>query len=422
MDARQDVELAAVVGIDWADREHAVCLKESGATGFEHSRLPQKPEALAVWALSLRERFGGRPVGVCLEQSRGPLVYALSSYPWLRLYPINPKSLARYREALCPSRAKDDPTDAQLLCDFLEKHRQELRGWQAEEELTRRLRMLLENRETLVDDRSRLLNRLQSFLKTYYPQALEWTQVDTPLCWAFLLKWPSLAAAQRARKDTVLRFFYAHHVRRGDQIAELPQRIRHAQPLVADPVVIETAALMVQSLCRQLQALQAFIVRHNQQIAECFARHPDRALFEDLPGAGAVLGPRLLVAFGSDRSRYSDCLQIQQLSGIAPVVERSGRSSWTHWRWAAPPFLRQSFHEFAQHSIPRSRWAQAFYQSLRRRGKDHHAAVRALAFKWIRILYRCWIDRVPYHEDRYLQRLQQRGSPLIAQLQPLEAP
>lgn len=425
MDARrEDVELAAMVGIDWADREHAVCLKAPGAEGVEHSRLAQTPEALQAWAWSLRDRFGGRTVGVCLEQSRGPLVYALSQYPWLRLYPINPRSLARYREALCPSRAKDDPTDAELLCNFLQKHRQELRGWRAEEELARRLRTLLEQRETLVDDRSRLINRLQSFLKTYYPQALEWTEVSTPLCWAFLLKWPSLAAVQRVHKKTLLSFFYAHHVRRGDQIAGLSDRIRQAQPLVADTVIIETAALMVQGLCRQLQALQAAIVQHEKLIAECFARHPDRALFEDLPGAGAVLGPRLLVAFGSDRSRYSDCLQLQQLSGIAPVVERSGRACWTHWRWAAAPFLRQSFHEFAHHSRHWSCWAWAYYQLQRQRGKDHPAAVRALAFKWIRILYRCWVDRVPYNEERYLQCLQQRGShliPLIAQLQTQEA-
>jgi hypothetical protein len=108
------------------------------------------------------------------------------------------------------------------------------------------------------------------------------------------------------------------------------------------------------------------------------------------------LAPRLLAAFGSQRDRYGSAEEVQKHSGIAPVMERSGKKKWVHFRWACPKFLRQSFHEWAGHSISQSAWARAYYQQQRGRGKDHHAAVRALAFKWIRILYRCWQDRVAY--------------------------
>ena len=64
-------------------------------------------------------------------------------------------------------------------------------------------------------------------------------------------------------------------------------------------------------------------------------------------------------------------------------------------------------------TIPRSFWAKAFYESCRARGVRHQAALRALAFKWIRILHRCWLDRVPYDESRYLIALQKRGAPLL---------
>jgi hypothetical protein len=106
------------------------------------------------------------------------------------------------------------------------------------------------------------------------------------------------------------------------------------------------------------------------------------------------------------------------MSGIAPVVEQSGKSSWTHWRRAAPSFLRQTFHEFAAHSIVKSRWTKAHSELQRSRGKSRHAAIRSLAFKWIRIFFRCRQDQVPYDEDRYIQSLRQRGSPLAALLLP----
>src|SRR5215813_1283310 len=77
----------------------------------------------------------------------------------------------------------------------------------------------------------------------------------------------------------------------------------------------------------------------------------------------------------------------------------------------APPrpgsqFLRQTFHEFATHSIRRSEWARAYYEHLRGdEKKSHHAAVRALAYKWIRIIFRCWKDGKPYDERVYLDSL-----------------
>ena len=126
------------------------------------------------------------------------------------------------------------------------------------------------------------------------------------------------------------------------------------------------------------------------------------------------MAPRLLAAFGSQRERYQDAGEVQTLSGIAPVIESSGKVRWVHFRFACPKFIRQTFHEFAGHSIAKSEWARAYYQLQLRRGKKHHAAVRALAFKWIRILFRCWKDRVAYDERIYLAALAKRNSPLLA--------
>jgi transposase len=111
--------------------------------------------------------------------------------------------------------------------------------------------------------------------------------------------------------------------------------------------------------------------------------------------------------------RLTDAAAFQKYVGIAPVTERSGNKHWVHWRWACPTFLRQTFVEWVASSIPHSFWARAFYESHKAKGASHNATIRALAFKWIRILFRCWVDRTPYDESRYLSALQKRHSPLL---------
>ena len=155
------------------------------------------------------------------------------------------------------------------------------------------------------------------------------------------------------------------------------------------------------------------MARFDREIAQLADTLPDYALFSPVPGAGAVYAPRLLVAFGEQRERYASATAIQNYAGIAPVTERSGNKCWVHWRLQCPTFLRQTFVEWTAQSIPHSYWARAFYEQQRAKGCSHQAALRALAFKWIRILYRCWQDRTPYDEATYLNALKRRDSPLV---------
>ena len=152
----------------------------------------------------------------------------------------------------------------------------------------------------------------------------------------------------------------------------------------------------------------------DQRIQPIAQAHPDYAVFDSLPGAGEVMVPRLIAAFGTKRERFSNASQVQNFSGIAPVRESSGRTEWIHMRWACPQFLRQTCHEWAGHSMAHSSWAQAYYRQQIAKGNGHHAAVRSLAAKWIRIVYRCWVNHMPYDERIYLDSLRRHGSPLAA--------
>ena len=411
-------EYAALIGLDWAAEKHDVCLWDAATGKSRHRVIEHTPEALADWLAELQACYPGQRLAVCLEQSRGALMYALMGHAFLDLYPINPVTLARYREAFAPSRAKDDPGDARLLSEILRLHREKLAVWKPDDEQTRTLGFLNEERRKAVNLRTKLVLRMQAALKLYFPQALAWlgTDLGTPMACDWLLKWPTLEAAQRSRPQTVRAFFYAHNCRSAAHVESVLAALPAAKPLTTDAAVLAVQPLTVQMLAKQLRLLHGAIVAYERQIAARFRPHPDAFLFENLPGAGPALAPRLLSAFGTDRARHPTAQDMQTYAGVAPVIERSGKSCWTHWRWNCPKFLRQTFHEYAKNSIPYSAWARAYYEQQKQRGKGHNAAIRSLAFKWIRIIHRCWQTRTPYDEGLYLQALAQRGSPLVALL------
>jgi transposase len=411
----QEPQFAAFVGLDWADQKHAWCLQAAGATQRENGEVEHTPETVEAWVGQLCRRFGNRPIAVAVEQVKGALVFMLSKYELLHLFPVPPAMSASMRDALYPSGAKDDPRDAELLLDLLLKHRDKLRRLAPDSEATRRVQNLVEERRNLVDEKTAQTNRLTNHLKIYFPQMLGWfDRLDTEMVCALLEHWPTLEELQKVPPARLRTFFRKHRCRDQELIERRMVGIHQAIPAIRDGAVIEAKSAVVKVSAQLIRSLARGIADLDRKIEEAAAAHPDFFIFESLPGAGAALAPRLLVAFGSQRERYANAEEVQAYTGIAPVTERSGKKKWVHFRWACPKFLRQTFHEWAGHSIAHSQWARSYYQQQRERGKGHHAAVRGLAFKWIRIVFRCWKDEVVYDENKYLAALAKRHSPLAA--------
>jgi transposase len=410
---------AALVGLDWGDQTHAFSLQWADGTS-EKGMIEARAEAVHVWLEQLHERTGGGPVALAIEAGKNAVVHALLGHPGLTIFPVHTAASENFRKALVPSGAKDDLPDAEILLTMLAKHRDALRPLRPDEPATRRLTALVEIRRGLVDQRTQLGQELISTLKGYFPQALELIGDDrtAPLALDFLARWPELLKVQAARPATVQAFYFAHNVRRPAVVAQRLERIRAARALTNDRAVVEPAVLRVAALVALLRPLARHIDILEQQISTVFAAHPDAALFRELPGAGPTFAPRLLTAFGSDRSRYPSASSLQKYSGVAPLTERSGRQLWIHWRWHAPKFLRQTFVEWAGQTVVHSTWAKAYYFQQKRAGKRHQAILRALAFKWIRIVWRCWQTRTLYDESRYTAALIRRHSPLAATLAP----
>jgi len=191
----------AFVAMDWADQKHVWSLQTTHSDQREHGEIQHTPEAIEAWVGGLFSRFPAQPIALAVEQSRGALVFMLSKYEHLHIYPIHPRAAAQFRAALYPSGAKDDPVDANLLLDLLVHHRQHLRRLSPDTEQTRLVQQLVEARRTLVNEKTRQSNRLTAKLKLYFPQVLTWfDEIDSALVGAFLERWPTLDAAQKTRQ------------------------------------------------------------------------------------------------------------------------------------------------------------------------------------------------------------------------------
>lgn len=404
----------AFVGIDWADKKHDICLQAADSEDREFSTILHKVEEIDQWAWALHKRFKG-PIAVAIELTKGPIVSALQKFEFITIYPINPTTLAKYREAFSPSGAKDDPTDAEMGLDLMQHYPDRFKPLNPQSPDLRKLTYLVEQRRKLVDEKKAFVNRLVDTLKQYYPQILDlFSHRDTVLFCDLVIRWPSLQKLKRVKKSTLKTFFTKHNSLSNARFESRYEIVKNATPLTGDSAILSPHQLYAVALAEQVLAFNKSIRAYDSEIEQTFTALPDAHLFNTLPSAGECFAPRLLVAFGEQRERFSSASDVQQYAGIAPVTERSGTKEWIHWRWQCPKFMRQTFVEWSAKTVKTSYWAEIFYQQKRDKGASHNAAVRALAFKWIRILYRCWKSQKPYNETVYLKSLKERGSPLLS--------
>jgi transposase len=396
------------VGLDWADRKHCLVVRTSPTGPAQTHQVEQKPEKLDEFFLGLRAQNPKGRIAVAIEQSRGPVLYALMKYDFLVLYPVNPRTLADYRRAFKLSGSKDDPLDADLLGELVCQHAERLRPLVLEDACTRKLRLLTEARRGFVDERTGLSNRLGATLKSYYPLALEMVgeNLTSPMALEWLRRWPNLAKLQAAKPATLRAFFYAHNSRSEDRIAARLQAVGNARPLTQDPALLEPLQLQMQRVAAHLRTVQQTIEQYDEQISQTFAAHSQAWLFAPLPGAGPALAPRLAAVFGTIQANFETALDLLCFTGVAPVRKQSGNQQVVHFRYARPIFFHQSLVEFAKCSIGQCSWARLLYEHELKKGKSKWVAVRKLAFRWIRILWRCWKQGQAYDETKYVRSLQ----------------
>lgn len=408
-----NISPALFIGIDWADEAHDCYIIDADGNG-QHQEFKQTPEAIEQWIIKMRKLAGGKTIAIMLEQSKGPLIYGLMFRPDVILYPINPKQLASYRESYPGGDSKSDPSDARYLARMLRERISTLKPWIADDEATRRLANLSEQRRKIVNDQVALRQQLIAHLKSYFPLLLELfgNRSQLQLLLAMLARWSDPRKLRRADRRLIDRVLRENGMKKEAAREEIIARIRGSKLLTSDAALIEPLSMVCKLLGKQIEASCKTVAEFDKQIGAGLKAHPDGELFTSLRGAGPTLAARLLCAFGSQKDRWSNAEELASLSGIAPVTRQSGKSRVVHQRWACPAYLKQTFHEFANSARKWCRWTKARYLQLRARGMKHNAAIRKLARSWIRILFRIWQTGERFDCDRYLSGLLRRDPEL----------
>ena len=407
----QHVSFAA---LDWASDHHDVLVLNRHGVVQAEFRFAHSAAGWGEFTAKMQP-FTGAPI--TLETSSGPAVDQLLQRGWA-VYPVAPTAAARYRERKVPSGTKTDRHDTWALADALRTDGHAWRPLRPQDAATATLRALCRDVLALIEQRTALVNQLQAALREYYPAALEgfddWT---APHAWALVLQFPTPGQLQAAGQRKWEKFLHTHHLWRPQTAASRLALFAQANALPASPAVTAAKSLLAVSLAKILVTLQTQLDEYRRRITDAFGQHPDHDVFGSLPGAKAILGPRLLGEIGAVRAEYPEAAALLCQAGVSPVSYQSGKVNRCRLRRACNKVLRATVHLWANSSRLTCPWAQAYYGQKRAEGQSHASALRCLGKRWLKILWRLWINGERYDEAKYLAQLQQRGSLTWTKLQ-----
>lgn len=389
-----------VAGIDWADDHHDAVVLGTDRKQVAAFRVAHTAEGLTQLCQRLRALAGDPKEMACIiETSHGLLVHTLLEAGF-SVYPVNPKTVDRHRNA---AGAKTDVIDATLLARHGLNEIDRLRRLEPDHPVACELKELTRDLHSLVDQQTRLVNQLTACLKAYYPVALEFfTKLHQPSALAFLRAYPTLADVQEAEPLEIASMLKAEHYPRPNETASrIAARVREPQ-LHVNPGTVKAKARLMLVLVAQLAPLVDAISEYDAAIQRLFTAHSDSVIFASLPGAGKRLAPRLLAEWGTDRARYATHESIGALAGTSPVPFQTGRYSRPRKRNACVKPFRDAMYRFAWQSVLVEPWAKEYYQRKRCEGKSHSVAVRALSNVWVRIIFAMWQKHQSYDSSRFL--------------------
>lgn len=401
-------EIIYYAGFDWAKDHHDVVIVDGRGQIVADFSIAHSAEGWQRWRAQLAT-LGGN-IAACVETSQGVVVEQLLE-SGVTVYPVSPVSAKAYRLRKMPSGNKTDHTDAWSLADAL---RVDGHGWKAlsaEDPLVAELRLLCRDEVALIEERTALINQLQSALHEYYPAAEEafddWT---VPGAWAFVEAFPTPHLLQAAGQRRWEKFLHVHRLFRPQTYQRRMEIFARADQFVSGEALTRAKSRLALARVRMLRTLQTQIDAYRAEIEKLFAQHPDHDLFGSLPGAGPKLAPRLLSEMGSDRVRFEDPTSLQCLAGTAPVSFQSGQIRAAHLRHHCNKALRHTVHLWANLSRQACPWAEVYYSTLRARGKSHACALRCLGQRWLKILWKMWQSHTCYDAELHTRNQLKHGS------------
>ena len=338
---------------------------------------------------------------VAIERPNGRLVDLLleAGHP---VVPVSPNAIKTWREGEVLSGAKSDAGDAAVIAEYLRLRQHRLRTAAPYSDETLALRTVVRSRGDLVEMRVAATNQLSALLEAHWPGAKAiFADVESPISLEFLTRYPTPAAAAHLGEKRMAAFLVKHGYSGRRPAAELLARLRAAPAGTSREALTEALRDAVLAAVGVLTALNAAVKNLDRSVAAHLGEHPDGAIFTSLPRSGQVNAAQVLAEWGDCRQAYDGPDSVAALAGCTPVTSQSGKHRAVQFRWACNKRFRVAMTTFADNSRHASPWAAKIYSDARASGKDHPHAVRILARAWIRVIWPCWLDGIPYDPARH---------------------
>jgi len=387
------------VGIDWADQAHQVCLMTADGRILSEFTITHDGRGFERLRTNLDE-LG--PVEINLERSDGLLVDWLITQGWA-IFVTPPRIFASHR----PRRSKDDCGDARLLADLRRRNDPDSRPLVVHSETVDELRGLLRAHDQLHKHQVKIGNQLRQTLKDYYLGAVRaFSRINGPVTLAFLTAYPTPEAAQAATYEELAAFLRRHGYTCMQHFDRLYQRLQAPAPQAR--VAAGHVAHML-ALVELLKTLHQQFGQITRQIQHTFAAHPDAEWWQSFPGAGPLTAPRLLAAIGDNPAAFPSYQMLQATAGTVPITRQSGQKRVVKFRWACSHPLRKAATDLARNSIRESGWARSYFYNQRALGHSRSRAHRALANRWLRIIWTVRQRGEVYDEARHIANRSRQG-------------
>ena len=388
-------------GLDWATEIHAVCVTDHAGKIVDRFSITHTADGIAMLIRRLGKLAEPGDVQVGIERPNGRLVDLLleAGHP---VVPVSPNAIKAWRDGEVLSGAKSDAGDAAVIAEYLRLRQHRLRVATPYSEDTRALRTVVRTRTDLVDMRVAATNQLAALLDDHWPGAkVVFADVESPISLEFLTRYPTPASAAHVGEKRMQAFMTKHKYCGRRSAAALLERLRSAPAGATGEALTEALRDAVGALVTVLKALNTAVRDLDRSTAAHLGEHPDGEIFTSLPRSGQINAAQMLAEWGDARQAYESPDSVAALAGCTPVTKESGKHRAVHFRWACNKRFRVALTTFADNSRHASPWAAKIYHQARASGKDHPHAVRVLARAWIRVIWRCWLDGVPYDPAKH---------------------
>lgn len=389
------------VGLDWAAREHAICVVDERGAAVTRFTATHGVNGLEMLVGRLTKLAPASELRIAIERPSGLLVDTLVERGFA-VVPIHPNAVKAARPRYSAAQGKTDLGDAYLLADLLRTDGHRFRTLVPLSDETKALRGLTRLREDLVGQRVAFANQLRNLLEQFWPGAAAiFADVDSAIALEFLDRYPTPQAAASLGEKRMAAFMARHAYCGRRPARELLDRLRAAPRSVAGELESDAKGECVRALVAVIKPLVAQIAVMTAAIEHAVETHVDAKVVTPLFRSGRICAAMLLAELGDDRGRFISADHLAAEGGVAPVTRESGKHRAVSFRWACNMRLRAALTTLADSTRHTSVWARSIYQRARDRGCEHPHAIRILARAWCRVIWHCWQERVAYDPTKH---------------------